>query len=184
MVNLEKATNSLGPVALAIVGLAVIVGVGTIVLTQMQPVSYADTDVSDAKFQPGTPFPTNVTVSEASNADFQGVEEDSEILVLEDSSAGTNTTLTAGTDYNNFYDEGKFELLNTSTTTDYDSTNDNVYVDYTHLSDSDATGVLSTGINSLQTFSDFFTVIIVIAIASVLFLMLRVVRGAGRGVTA
>lgn len=181
---LEDATNSLAPVALAIVGLAVIVGVGSIVLTEMQPVSYTDTDVTDAAFQPTTPFPTNITVAEAGNADFQGVVENSETLVFEDTSAGTNTTLTAGSDYNNFYDAGKFEVLNTSTTTDFDSANDNIYVDYTHLSDSSATGVLETGISSLQTFSDFFTVIIVIAISAVLFLMLRVVRGAGRGVTA
>lgn len=47
------------------------------------------------------------------------------------------------------------------------------------VNDTDATSVLDTGVSALQTFSDFFTVIVVIGIAAVLFLLLQVVRGAG-----
>lgn len=47
--------------------------------------------------------------------------------------------------------------------------------------DSDASSVLSTGVTALQDFADFFTVIVIIGIAAVIFLLLRVVRGAGQG---
>lgn len=48
------------------------------------------------------------------------------------------------------------------------------------VNNTQAEGVLQTGIDSLGTFSDFFTVIVVIGVAAVLFLLLRAVRGAGR----
>jgi len=42
-----------------------------------------------------------------------------------------------------------------------------------------ASGVLDTGVNALQTFGSFFTVIVVIGIAAVLFLLLGAVKRAG-----
>lgn len=47
------------------------------------------------------------------------------------------------------------------------------------VNNTDASSVLTTAINSLQTFADFFTVIVIIGIAAVLFLLLRTVRRAG-----
>lgn len=52
------------------------------------------------------------------------------------------------------------------------------------INNSDAEAVLTTGIDSLSTFADFFTVIVVIGVAAVLFLLLRAVRGAGRMASA
>lgn len=52
------------------------------------------------------------------------------------------------------------------------------------VNNSDAESVLNTGITSLSTFADFFTVIVVIGVAAVLFLLLRAVRGAGRMASA
>lgn len=52
------------------------------------------------------------------------------------------------------------------------------------VNNTDAESVLQTGIDSLGTFSDFFTVIVVIGVAAVLFLLLRAVRGAGRMASA
>lgn len=48
------------------------------------------------------------------------------------------------------------------------------------VNDTDATNVLDSGISALQTFSDFFTVIVVIGIAAVIFLLLQVLRASGR----
>lgn len=48
------------------------------------------------------------------------------------------------------------------------------------VNNSNATDVLQTAIDALQTFADFFVVIVIIGIAAVLFILLRVVRGAGR----
>lgn len=47
------------------------------------------------------------------------------------------------------------------------------------VNNTDASAVLTTAISSLQTFADFFTVIVIIGIAAVLFLLLRTVRRAG-----
>lgn len=52
------------------------------------------------------------------------------------------------------------------------------------VNNTDAESVLNTGIDALSTFSDFFTVIVVIGVAAVLFLLLRAVRGAGRMASA
>lgn len=52
------------------------------------------------------------------------------------------------------------------------------------VTDPNASSVLQTGISSLQTFSDFFAVIVIIGIAAVIFLLLAVVRGAGRSASA
>lgn len=48
------------------------------------------------------------------------------------------------------------------------------------VNNSNASDVLGTAIDALGTFADFFVVIIIIGIAAVLFILLRVVRGAGR----
>jgi hypothetical protein len=47
------------------------------------------------------------------------------------------------------------------------------------VNNTDATNVLDTGIGALTTFADFFTVIVVIGVAAVLFLLLGAVRRAG-----
>lgn len=47
------------------------------------------------------------------------------------------------------------------------------------VNNTDAESVLTTAIDAMQTFADFFTVIVIIGIAAVLFLLLRTVRRAG-----
>lgn len=184
MANVSRGADKLAPVALAIVSLAVIVGVGSIVLTNFDEAAYETSDFQFESSSPATPFPTNYTVSVASDADFQNLVDGTETITFEDTSATTNTTLTSGSDYNVYADAGNYELLNTSATTDYDSGADNIYFEYEYEFSGTANSILDTGVASLQTFADFFTVIVVIAVAAVLFLLLRVVRGAGRGVTA
>ena len=49
----------------------------------------------------------------------------------------------------------------------------------TTIDNADAEGVLGQGIDALSTFGDFFTVIVVIGVAAVLFLLLGAVRRAG-----
>jgi len=110
----ERSYDRLNAGALGVVSLAIVVAIGAIVLANMQPASLQTEDLGTEAFQPSTPLPSNVTVSEASNNDFVRVVEDSETLVFEDTSAGTNTTLTVDTDYVPFYDEGTFEIQDTS----------------------------------------------------------------------
>jgi len=178
--SIANSANRLAPVALAIVTLAVIVGVGSIVLANFDEAAYQTSDFQNEVDQPATPFPTNYTVSVATDADFQYLVEDTETIIFEDTSATTNTTLTVDTDYVVYSDEGTYELLNTTDTEDYTSSEDNIYFEYEYKYSSDANSILDTGASALQTFADFFTVIVVIGVAAVLFLLLRAVRGAGR----
>lgn len=48
------------------------------------------------------------------------------------------------------------------------------------VDNNNATDVLNTAIDAMGTFADFFVVIVIIGIAAVIFILLRVVRGAGR----
>ncbi len=50
----------------------------------------------------------------------------------------------------------------------------------TAVDNNNASDVLNTAIDAMDTFADFFVVIIIIGIAAVIFILLRVVRGAGR----
>jgi len=181
----RRAFDDLTPAALAVVSLAIVVAIGAVVLANMQPASYDTETVGTESFTPATPFPTNITVSVAGDSDFVRVVEDSETVVFYDSSAGTNTTLTADTDYIPYYSEGKFDLQNTTATESYDSGTDTIFVDgYDYEREGTAYSVLGTGISSLQTMADFFTVIVVVVVATVLFLLLRVMRRSSGGMTA
>lgn len=181
----RQAFDDLTPAALAVVSLAIVVAIGAVVLANMQPASYDTVTQGTESFSPSTPFPTNITVSVASDNDFVQVVEDSETVVFYDSSAGTNTTLTADTDYVPYYGEGTFDLQNTTTTESYESGTDNIFVDgYDYEREGTAYSVLGTGISALQTMADFFTVIVVVVVATVLFLLLRVMRRSSGGMTA
>jgi len=181
----RQAFDDLTPAALAVVSLAIVVAIGAVVLANMQPAALDTETVGTESFTPATPFPTNITVSVAGDADFVRVVEDSETLIFHDSSAGTNTTLTADTDYDQFYEDGSFELQNTTATESYNSSEDTIFVDgYDYEREGTAYSVLGTGISAMQTIADFFTVIIVVVVATVLFLLLRVMRRSSGGMTA
>lgn len=181
----SSALDRLTPGALAVVSLAIVVAIGAVVLGNMQPASYQDQDQGTETFQPASPLPTNVTVSVASDADFVQVVKDSEILVYENASTATNTTLVKGDDYDPYYTDGVFELSSTNALASYNDTEDNVYVtEYTYSYEGAAYNVLGTGIGAMQTFANFFTIIVILLIASVIFLLLRVVRGNGSRGTA
>lgn len=155
MANLSNATNKLGPLALGIVSLAVIIGVGSIVLANFDEAAWQTSDFQNEVATPAAPFPTNYTVSAASQSDFRQLVEDTETIVYEDVSASTNTTLTGGEDYKVYPSAGKYELLNTTDTSDYNDSEDHIYVEYQYEYSGNANAVLNTGVSALQTFADF-----------------------------
>jgi len=176
----EDGVDRLVPTALALVSLAIVVAIGTVVLTTMQPIARDTVAVTDESATPGTPFPTNYTVAQATgNADFVTIEDGSVTVDFNDTSAGTVTTLTQGTDYTVYNDAGNIEFLNTTATSDYDSATDEFLVDYTSEETGSGTAVFGTAVDSLGTFADFFAVLVIVAVATVLFLLLRVVRRNG-----
>jgi hypothetical protein len=144
--------------------LGIMFGVGLAVLTDIQPQLYSDTLVEDDAYSPSTPLPSNFTVS----PNGQGLVENSETLVLYDSSAGTNTTLDAGTDYTAYYDEATFEVQNTSATTDYDSSTDSVYVDYEYETEGEAYSAVGDTIDAISEFTGWFGLIVLVIVAAII----------------
>lgn len=65
--------QSLGPMALAVVSLTIIVSIGAIVLAQMGPAAYNQVTVDGETQEPSDALPTTFTV----NTVKQGVVEDS-----------------------------------------------------------------------------------------------------------
>jgi len=172
--------KNLAPTALAIVSLTILIGVGSVVLGEMEPVSYTDNRITNEVDQPSTPLPSNFTLDASNNADYVQVQDGSVTVVLEDSSAGTNTTLTEDTDYEVYYSAGEVELKSSPGGISYNtSEGDQVYTDYTTEEESTATTILGDGDSALETFSNFFTVIVVVAVAVVIFGLLSALRSAG-----
>jgi len=173
----DKAVKDLAPMAFAIVSVVITVGLGAVVLTQMQTASYDTETVLGESNQPSSPLPANYTLDESTDSDF--VQVTSATVVLEDSSAGTNTTLTEGTDYELYKDEGKVELQSSPGGVTYDDTSDQVYTDYDYEQEGQATTLLGDGQNALGTFGDFLQVLVVVGVAAVIFLLLGGLRRAG-----
>jgi len=182
MANIDKAADNLSPLALAVVSIAVIVSVGTITLTQMEPVSWQTSNQLEETDQPAS-LPYNYTVVSESNSDFTQLTEDSSTVVLEDSSEGTNISLTTDS-YKVYVDKGKIEVEDTSETSNYNSSEDTFYFQYQYEQETDASTYILTGVDSLGTFADFFTVVIILGIAAVLFILFKTIRRNGSQVTA
>jgi len=148
----------------------------------MESSSYTETTITDEVDQPSEPLPTNYTLDASTNSDY--VQVISAEVVLEDASAGTNTTLSEDGDYILYKDAGKIELKSSPGGVTYNGTEDQVYTTYDYDSESQATTVLGDGQNALGTFGDFLQVIVVVAIAAVIFLLLGGLRKAGRNTMA
>jgi len=149
---------------MGILVLGIMFAVGLAVLTDVQGQLYDETLVEDDSYQPATPLPTNISVS----PDGQGLVENSETLVLYDSSAGTNTTLTESTDYRVYEDVANFEVLNTSTTTDYDSASDEVFVTYEYKEEGTAYSAIGDTISAISEFTGWFGLIVLVIVASII----------------
>lgn len=174
-----NGVKSLGPMALAIVSLTIIVSLGAVVLAQMQPTAYNEVTVDGETHQPSDTLPTNFAVTNVG----QGLVENSETLYLDGSGDGSNLIeLAKGTDYKVVsYEDGEFELQDSTALSSYNTTEgDEIVADYSYEERSNANTVFDKANSAIQTFADFFTVIVVIGVAAVLFLLLGAVRSAGR----
>lgn len=177
--KLDDGIDSLAPLALSLISLIIVIGIGSIVLVEMEPATYTGVDVENEQAQPASPLPTNITLSGASEADYVQIEKGTVDVVLEDASAGSNVTLSETSDYEVYYDSGNVELQSNPGGVSYDDTSDQVYTTYTYEETSTGTATIGDGESALGTFSDFFTVIVVVGIASVIFLMLGALKSAG-----
>jgi len=99
--------------------------------------------------------------------------------VLEDASAGINTTLDTDSDYVVYTEAGEVELQSSPGGVTYNGSEDQVYTTYDYEKEGTATATLGQGQSALQTFSQFFQVIVVVAVAAVIFLLLGGLKRAG-----
>lgn len=159
-----KSVDELAPFALAVVSVVIVVAVGSVVLTEFQPASYDTLTNSNETFN-ATSNPYNYTVTQASDADYVELET---ATVYDTTSQDTELTATIVD-----AEAGKVEVEGATDSGDES-------IDYEYSEETEATGVLATGINALQTFGDFFNVVVVMGIASVIFLLLNMLRGNGR----
>lgn len=160
-----KRFEDLVPFALAIVSVVIIVAIGSLVLTEFDAASYDNPLVGNEAFN-ATSNPYNYTVQEAGNADF--VKLDS-ATVYDTTSQNTELTATIVD-----AESGKVEVEGVTDSGDES-------IDYQYSQETQATTVLEKAVSALQTFGDFFNVVVVIGIAAVIFMLLKVLRGgAGR----
>lgn len=176
---LNKGIDELAPVALSLISLVVMIGIGSVVITDLQDTTYTDLTVTGEQDTPAEPLPSNYTLDESSGTDFVRIEEDSVSVTLEDASAGSNVTLTEDTDYVVYEQDGKVELQSSPGGVTYNDSEDTVFTDYTYEEENTATGVHDKALSALATFSDFFVVIVVVAVAAVIFLLLQGLRRSG-----
>jgi len=184
---MNRVTESLGPFALSLGLLAITVGAVAIVLAAMQPAAYDPITVEDEAQSPSTPLPTNVTVAKESDPNFEGIDDGSVSIVLNDTdpSTGTTTTytLTEDENYTVYYDDGNVEY--TDLTANYSSTEDTAYVTYDWLdSDTTAHSTLQDGLSAMSDFGGWLGIIVIMGVITVIFLFLGVVRRAGTRVAA
>lgn len=163
--------SSLGTYAIVIVVAAVTIFMGAAILTGLRPHTLGTQTITGEK-EAGTDIgtlPTVITVDVASNTGFQGVKSDSETLYWEDNGT-SNTTLTQGDNYTvQSYSDGEFNL---TTLGDWDSTNDNIYLDYQYSNDTTATGAVDSAQEGNQTFADFIPIIALVAAAAIIMAIL------------
>lgn len=175
-----RSFNDLVPFALALVSIAIVVAVGTIVLVEMEPSTFTDEDYNNEAHQPTDTDGINSTHGfEQYTLDNHGQKVKSLTVDYQDQSAGTNTTLTGGgTNYTLNSNTGE---VNVTDVDSYDSsTGDKFFNDYTAEETTEGTSVLRKAVDAFDTFAEFFIVLVVVGIAAVLFVLLKVMRGASR----
>lgn len=165
----KQGLESLAPLALSIVGLAITVGIGAVVLAEMEGPSYdteneiqTETDV-DATTEPLfdlSPIGQGLDSVTVTNLDTGEVATEGEGYSIDDTEQGEIQ----------IFDEGVFE----------GETSVDIEFDYHYEVEGTATDTLQAGQQALSTIGDFFTVIVVVGIAAVIFLLLGALRNAGR----
>lgn len=178
----QVSIDQLQGYAIAFVVIGVVLTVGLSILGGVQEAMVLTESVYDESHSPSTPFPSNVTVDKASDAEFLQLEEDTEELVFYDSSAGSNTTLTSGSDYVSFYEDGVFELQNTTATEDYNDSEDSIYVDYTaEMEDTEARNGASSAMDGLTTFTEWLPVVALVVVAAIVVGLVSMFRSGSNG---
>ena len=175
--GMEQAVEKLGPLAVAFVFVGIVIAFGSIILGGMEDLDavYDSVEVTDNTDSPETPLPSNITGLTVGDG---GVDETT--VWLDEDSDGELETLSQSTDYNVYNDEGVIEVLDSEALSTYDETEDQIQYDYTYLEEGTASSILDSANDALDTFGSFLGVIAIVALAAIIFILLRVFGGQGR----
>jgi len=147
-----------------------VLGIGAVMATTLRTQTIDTDSVNDELHdynEVGT-LPSNITL----NTVEEGVKEVTKV-VWEDVDAGSNTTLTEGTDYELMdSDIGQVQIYDSSNLTDYDSSADNFYFDYNYYSNTTSTGIIDEGIGALDTFGSFLGILALAIVAGIIIFVL------------
>jgi len=154
---------------------------------QSSGAAYDNVLVVDEAHSPATPLPTNVTVSEASDPNFEGLETGTVDIFLNDTdpSTGTTTTYQLAEDdnYTVFYDSGDVQY--DDLTANYSASEDTVFASYEWLdSDTTAYSTLGDGLGAMSDFGGWLGILVIMGVITIIFLFLGVIRRAGTVATA
>lgn len=127
----QVSLSNLQTYVIAFVTIGVAGTVGLNIMGTLETSMTEDVVIDSEQDQPSSPLPSNYTLDGSTQGDFVEIKEGSVTVVLEDSSAGTNITLSESSDYNVYYDSGNVELQSSPGGVTYDDTSDLVYTDYT-----------------------------------------------------
>ena len=162
--------RELGTYAMIIAVAAMVITMGALVLSELRPQTLETLSINDEEHdysEVGT-LPSNITL----NTVQDGVTEVTK-GVWEDADASTNTTLTAGTDYELMdEDTGQVQIYDSSNLTDYDSTADSFYFDYNYENSTTATSSVDSAQEGNETFGDFLPIISLVAAAAIIMAIL------------
>ncbi|MFP4019075.1 MAG: hypothetical protein ACLFUH_07475 [Bacteroidales bacterium] len=153
--------GDIGPIASTLGVAIIIISVIAMILASMAPQTYVATEVTNESHS--LTLPGNLTVDNVE----KGIESDSETLYFWDDSESTATELDETDNYTvTSYDDGKFEVKDIS---DYSETDgDTINIDYAYLSAGTATSVLTAGEGALEVFADWFSIIVIVSVATII----------------
>ena len=147
--------STLAPLGVVFVVLAIVIGMGAMILGEIEPETWDTTTVTNESMGNITSVPHTFTVATASSdAEFEQLTS----VTCYNASANTGTetcvilSATAGT-------------VNITTNTD---DTENEYITYTYYADSSASNTVDDGVSALSDFSGWFGILVLIVIAAVI----------------
>jgi len=166
--NKGYTVSDLAPLAIAFVVITITVGMGALILAETETATYDDITTTNETFN-ATSDPYTHTVTKASNADF--VELTSATCY---SDAGSTELSDSAC---NISDASAGDITLSTTVDSGDEA-----VDYNHDSENQATSVLQDGLNAVQDFSGWFSILVIVVIAAVMLgIVMRYFSGMGSG---
>lgn len=175
----QVSLSNLQTYVIAFVTIGVAGTVGLNIMGTLETSMTQDVVIDSEQDQPSSTLPSNYTLDESTQGDFVEIKEGSVTVVLEDSSAGTNITLSESSDYNVYYDSGNVELQSSPGGVTYDDTSDLVYTDYTaEVEDTETREGSQNATEGLNELLNFLPVIGLVVAAAV---VIGLVSGFGSG---